>query len=188
MLSVPLFTRRQPNRILVTDNQKLGTLLSVRNLTLSIYFLGFPQNRPPEKAPYNMAGWIQVCDQLAAMTSLRYLCINIRQEQFFHYPDPHSQMKSMKHVRELLKPLESIKIAEGGCFDVVTQGWKVPYEIDDGLPFRLIQERPPSPTDLATRTLELGDFSQSSYIKMTSMPWPGSYRPYRPPWSGYQLP
>ena len=188
MLSVPLFTVQRSTRILLVDSRKLGTLVHVRNLSLGVYFFNFPQYAPAHRAPYNMSGWIQICDILASMSSLRYLCVNISQEQFFRYTDPHSQMKSMKLARELLKPLESIKMAEGGRFDVITQGWKVPYEIHDDLPFRLIQERPPSLTDLATRTLELGDFSQSSYIKMTSMPWPISCRPYTPPWTGRPTP
>ncbi len=181
MLSVPMFTMCQAPRIFVTDNLRLGTLTRIRNLNLSVYFFNFPQFELPSDAPYNMPGWMQVCRTLASMTSLRYLCIFILQERFLWSFKFQSYDKNVELVSELLEPLKSIKMAQGGRFDVITQGWRVPYKLSDDLPFRVIQERPPSLTDLANRTLELGHVSQSSYIKLASMPWPGSYRPYTAP-------
>jgi len=181
MLSVPLFTVCQAPRIFVTDNLRLGTLIQIRNLNLSIFFFDFPQFGLPSDAPYNMPGWIQVCSTLVSMTSLRYLCIFILQEHFMRSFELQSHARNVELVSELLEPLKSIKMARGGRFDVITQGWRVPYELSDDLPFRVIQERPPSLTDLANRTLELGHVSQSSYLKLASMPWPGSYRPWTAP-------
>jgi len=181
MLSVPLFTVSETPRIFVTDKLRLGTLIQIRNLSLSMFFPQFPQFEPPSEAPYNMPGWIQVCRTLASMTSLRYLCIFILQDDFMRDFKFQSHDRDVELVSELLEPLRTIKMARGGRFDVITQGWRVPYELSDDLPFRVIQERPPPLANLANRTLELGHVSQSSYLKLASMPWPGSYRPYRAP-------
>ena len=178
MLSVPLYTIQYSPRILVTDISNLGTLNHIRNLNLCIYFFKFPQYRPSADLPYNMDGWIRICRTLSSMTSLRFLCVYILQERFNWYFKVQSQERSAKLVRQLLEPLESIKVAEkGGRFDVITQGWRVPYVLNENLPFNVIQERLPPLTDLAHRTLELGEVSQSSYLKLVSMPWPVRYRP-----------
>lgn len=42
ILSIPLFTVRHVPRIFVTDNPKLGTLIHIRNLNMSIYFFDYP--------------------------------------------------------------------------------------------------------------------------------------------------
>lgn len=127
-------------------------------------------------------------DLKGGVPTLRYLCIFIMQERFGFNFEVQSQDRSAKLVGELLEPLKFIQMAQGGRFDVITQGWRVPYELSDILPFRVVQERPPPLTDLANRTLELGDISQSSYLKLASIPWPLSYRPYSAPTCGLPTP
>ncbi len=177
MLSVPLFTISQASRVLVTNSLRLGTLLHIRNLRLNCFFFDFPQFGGPESAPWNMPGWIQTCHTISSMRSLRYLCVFITQESFSWWFRIQPHEKSVELIRELLEPLRSIEIPLGGCFDVITQDWKLPYELSDDMPFRLIQESPPSLVDLASRTMELGHVSQDAYVKLTSMPRPPAYRP-----------
>lgn len=121
------------------------------------------------------------------MTSLRYLCILIMQKRFVEYFERHSQHENIDVVGELLRPLKTIKIPEGGVFDVITQGWKVPDGAADDSPFRVIQETPPV-AQLMSRTHELGEFSQDSYVKLASMPWPLVTRPDRQPSPTYGFP
>ncbi len=181
MLSVPLYTIKMPIRMFVNDNAKLGTLMHIRNLNLQVFFSDFPQFRSAWQYPYNKPGWVQTCQILASMTSLRYLRITMLQGSFSRSFDTYSQERNAENVNELLEPLKSIDIASrGGSFEVVTQGWRVPHELPNDLPFRVIQERPPSEAELANRTLELGISSQSEYVKMVSMPWPYPYRIYPP--------
>ncbi len=163
------------------DRPRLGTFIHIRNLSMSRYFGTFPQLLWPPIEPYTMSGWIKLCNTLASMTSLRYLCIFIMQKRFAEHFETHTQQENINIVAELLKPLRSINIPEGGVFDVIAQGWKVPNGAADDSPFRVIQERPPPVSDLMSRTHELGDFSQDAYVKLASMPWPLPYRPYKHP-------
>ena len=76
---------------------------------------------------------------------------------------------------KILEPPSSIQVRfKGGQFDFIKQGWRVPYELADNFPFRVIQENRPSLTNLAHRTLELGDKTHASYVHMQNMPWPHS--------------
>lgn len=171
MLSTPLYTVNHGQRIFVEDRPRLGTFIHIRNLSLSMYFWDFPQFNYPGIEPYTMPGWVKMCNTLASMTSLRYLCILIRQERFGEHFKSHSQHENATIVSSLLRPLRSIKLPEGGVFDVITQGWKVPDGALDHSPFKIIQERPPPVADLVNRTHELGEFSQDSYVRLVSMSW-----------------
>lgn len=188
MLSIPSYTVSHAPRIFVEDRPRLGTFIHIRNLSMSMYFWTFPQFMFPEIEPYTMSGWIKTCNTLASMISLRYLCISIMQERFAEHFERHSQHENANIVGGLLRPLRSIKIPEGGVFDVIAQGWKVPNGAVVDSPFRVIQERPPPVADLMSRTHELGEFSQDSYVKLASMPWPLVPRPYSPPTFGLPLP
>ncbi len=187
MLSIPLYTVSHAPRIFVEDRPRLGTFIHIRNLSMSMYFWTFPQFMFPGIEPYTMSGWIKICNTLASMTNLRYLCILIMQKCFGEHFERHSQHENANIVGGLLRPLRSIKLSEGGVFDVIAQGWKVPDGAVDQSPFRVIQERPPPVADLMSRTHELGEFSQHSYVKLASMPWPLVHRPYRPPTHGLPL-
>ena len=181
MLAVPLFTVHHVHRIFVTDCSKLGTLIHIRNLNLSIGLfdsLNFFCER------HNTPGWIQACRTLSSMTSLRYLCVLIMRELFSAKSEYHLRNRSAELVRQLMEPLESIKMAEGGRFDIICHGWRVPYELSDDLPFRVIQKGPPPLTDLANRTQEWREFSPLSYLKLTTMPCRLSYGPYTAPMCG----
>ena len=152
MLSVPLYTMRQPLRIFITDFDKLGTLWNIRNLSLGISFFDFPRS-------HDMLDWLFLCKILSIMSNLRYLSVNIMLKYIAWHSKLRSQRRHTKLAIELLEPSKWIKLPEGGRFDVITQGWKVPYQLGDDVPFRVIQESSPSLADLATRTRELGDVS-----------------------------
>ena len=121
---------------------------------------------PSNCAPWEMTGWLSMCDMLASMPSLRYLCIAISQTAF----GKSSPSYSIKCIKELLEPLKRIKIAEGGQFDVVTYEWRMPCEMDN-VPFRILEELPVSALS-KMRLKSLGGFEDPcSRIRPVSSPW-----------------
>lgn len=137
MYATPLFTIHQPIRILVVDNTKFSeSLRHIRKLSIRKHFRGFPQNAHADSTPWNMTGWISLCDALASMTSLQYLCITITQRDF-NYETPS---RKVRYTRELLEPLKRIKVTPGGQFDVITHDWRIPCEMND-MPFRVLEEK-----------------------------------------------
>ena len=60
----------------------------------------------------------------------------------------------------LLDPLREVKIAEGGQFDVVTDGWRMPCEVHGG-PFRILKERRQVSRDTIVRLRLLGGFEEA---------------------------
>ena len=178
MLSVPLYTVMSAPRVLVTDKPKLGTFQHIRNLSLSFRFYEVPQRFYFACYPSNLEGWVGTCETLASMTMLRYLCIRIRQERFFHRY-PAEETSSL--VRELIEPLERISVSPEGTFDVITEGWTVPYELKADLPFKVFPERGPTRQELAMRTSELGEFSRNAYVDLTDMSPAFSCRQYHYP-------
>jgi hypothetical protein len=181
MLSIPLYTVSRSHRVFVADRPRLGTFVHIRNLSMNMYFSTFPDILLEPRDSYSADGWIRTCNTLASMTSIRYLCIVIIQEDVPELYGRHSRPVNADIAGELLRPLRYIRIAKGGVFDVIAQGWNVADEVVDGFPFKVIQERPPSVADLMSRTHELGEFSQDSYVKLASMPWPLHFRPDKSP-------
>lgn len=185
MLSIPLYTICETRRVLVDDRPRLGTFIHIRNLTIGQCFYTPEQSMRYGTClipiwPYRSTKWSEICNTLASMTSLRYLCIFIMQKNVIEYFQTHSEHENVNFVAEFLKPLKSIRIPEGGVFDVVAQGWTIPEGAVGDAPFKVIQERPPSVADLQSRTHELGEFSQGSYMKLASMPWPLRTKPLSP--------
>ena len=160
LYSVPLYTIRQPIRIL--DFHKVDfsdSLLYIQNLSISKHFYQFPQEEPPSRGPLNTTRWRHLCDTLASMPDLHYLCITITHVHFaFEYRPPD---ESVRLVTELLEPLKAVKVAEGGQFDVVTKGWRMPCEIED-VPFQILEEREPIDPLSQHRLKALGGFLEPS--------------------------
>lgn len=172
MLSIPLYTVSEAHTVFVDHYARLGTFNHIRNLTMGQYFYTPPDDAFPQIYPHSSYGWDKACATLASMTSLRYLCIYVIQRNVVEYFQTHSQHENVKLVADLLNPMKPIKVSEGGVFDVIAQGWTVPDGAADDMPFRVVQEKPPTVTDLRSRTQELGEFSHNSYVKLASMPWP----------------
>ena len=72
------------------------------------------------------------------MKSLRNLRITITQDRFFF--ETRSQDENTKLVTGLLEPLKSVRVAEGGQFDIVTVDWTARLLLGD-MPFQLTTER-----------------------------------------------
>ena len=118
-----------------------------------------------DQAPWEMTGWLSMCDTLMSMTNLHYLCIMISQKDFKYKSPSHSS----HCIDEILEPLKRIKIAKGGQFDVVTCEWRMPYEVDNA-PFRVLEEVPVSALS-KMRLKSLGGFEDPcSRIKPVSSP------------------
>ena len=113
----------------------------MQNLHLDIRFFRFPQDVNRSSTPHDMAGWSRICRNIAALTSLRYLCITISQLRFDF--ETRSEDENARLLDELLSPLKSIRVEAGGKFDVITKGWKVPRELGDDLSFRVRYEDAP---------------------------------------------
>lgn len=171
MLSIPLFTISEARTVLVDHYARLGTFNHIRNLIIG-QCLYLPHDDMLPIIPYSSYNWDQVCNTLASMTSLRYLCITIMQTNLIEYFQTHSQHENINLVADFLSPMKRIKISEGGVFDVIAQGWRIPDGAADDVPFKVVQEKPPSVDDLRSRTDALGEFSHSSYVRLASMPWP----------------
>ncbi len=166
LYAIPIFTIRQPIRILVVDHLKFSESLHyINKLSITKHFDGFPQDTPSNRAPWEMTGWLSMCDTLASMTNLHYLCITISQKDF----DKLSPCYSIKCIQELLEPLKRIKIVAGGQFDVVTYQWRMPCEMNN-VPFRILEEVPVSALS-KMRLKSLGGFEDPcSRIKPVSSP------------------
>ena len=160
LYSVPIYTVRQPIRILVVDRSKFFvSLRHIQNLSISKHFYQFPQEGHPQLGPFSMTGWRRVCDTLASMPDIHYLCITITQVHFnFEYRPPE---ESVRLVTELLEPLKAVKVVGGGQFDVVTKGWRMPCDIID-VPFQVLEEREPIDPLSQHRLKVLGGFLEPS--------------------------
>ena len=134
MYSTPIFTIHQS--LILLDNLKFSSLPNLRNLHLENNINPLPQHEI--HAPYDMAGWKQICRSLASMKSLRNLRITLTQDRFFF--ETRSQDENAKLVTGLLEPLETVKMAEGGQFDIVTVDWTARLLLGD-MPFQLTTER-----------------------------------------------
>lgn len=146
----------------------------IRNLSLQVAHADHPEIWFMHGNEVQMtAVWTQTCRALSALPYLRYLCIYIMADILEHTNTPE-RINSL--VNAMFDPLRMVKVARGGRYDVITQGWHVPFEIKEDLPFRVIREQPLGAKELAKQTMDLGEVSQSSYVKMASMPWPYAYR------------
>lgn len=191
LLSIPLYTVDSGPRIFVVDRPRLGTFIHIRNLSLSMFFCDFPQFHISGILgiePYTMSGWTRICNTLASMTSLRYLCISIMLERFADCFKSYSRHENANIVSEFLRPLRSIKLPERGVFDVIAHGWIVPDGAVEHSPFRVIQQRRPPVADPVNRTHELGGFSQDAYVRLAGTSWPPAPKRYSPSMYGLQLP
>lgn len=138
MYSTPLYTCGPPTCITAINDTKFSTLRHIRKLHIEVSFGQFPSLEYYHSKALeciDRAQWLRLCRSLTSMTSLAYLCITIRQSCRLWSTD-----ENIRLVKELLKPLNLIEVARRGQFDVVTKGWRVPYELD-GVPFRLLSER-----------------------------------------------
>ena len=168
MLSFPVFTIRQSPLVLVTDKHKLGTLNNIRNLNLRVFFFKLTHIQQPQKYPFQGLGWIDMCEILANMRTLRHLRISILQKRFNWEFEHEEQSRSEQLVRQLLEPLKAINLAgQGGTFEIVTQGWKVPDVLDDDVPLVVMQE--PQAGDLPSKVFE---GCIPSFSELMNMPWP----------------
>ena len=133
MHSTPLCVIRQPMHILVVDNARFSrSLRLVSKLSIRHEFRGFPQNDPAHRTPWNMSGWLSLCDALASMPNLDLLCILVFQAHLKN----ESRESYAKYMREILEPLKRVKIREGGQFDFITRGWEMQCQFTD-MPFRI---------------------------------------------------
>ena len=84
------------------------------------------------------------------MHTLRHFCLTITQRHFnLLYRDP---TESERLLKELLEPLQAIRLMKGKqymegkeevvetkeqmhCWDLVTEGWTIPYEVPVSAPF-----------------------------------------------------
>lgn len=167
MYSEPLFVISKPARIFLVDHAKFFTLRNIRKLHVRMYFFNFPQDEGPSDKWCNMAGWIHICNSLASMPNLTYLCITIVQDAF--RLESRSPDRNVELLNGLFEPLKSIKVVSEGQFDVVTQGWRLPFELTDA-PFRLLEERPPITPLAKFRLQELGGLSEPLRRSPVSIP------------------
>ena len=120
--SIPVFANSTISTYLILTVSDLAHS-STSTICIDIRFFGFSQQLTQICAPHDMAGWIRIYGNIATMTSLRYLCINISQMRSDF--DLRSQDENANLIDGLLAPLKSIKVEQGGQFDVISQGWRV---------------------------------------------------------------
>ncbi len=155
MLSIPHYTLFNPERVLVVDNTRLHSFRHIRNLHLAEYFHCFPQDDTPERASWLWTDWLIICRVLASMPKLRYLCITIGVSDRVRFEIGHRPERSAELIVEMLEPLKAVDVSGGGeqrgkgVFDLITQDWRMPCQLDDGYPFRVLLEEPALAENLA---------------------------------------
>ena len=148
MLSIPHYTLFNPARVLVADNAKLHSFRHIRNLHLAEYFHCFPQDDAPERISWSWTDWLIICRVLASMPKLRCLRITIRVSDRVRFEIGHRPERSAELIVEMLEPLKAVDVSGGGerrgkgVFDLITQDWRMPCQLDDGYPFRVLLEEP----------------------------------------------
>ena len=155
MLSIPHYTLFNPSRVLVVDNARLHSFRQIRNLHVAEYFYRFPQNETPERESWMWTDWLIVCRVLASMPKLRYLRITISVSAQVRFEIGHRPQRSGELIVEMLEPLKAIDVSGGseqkgeGVFDLITQDWRIPFQLEDGYPFRISVEETALAEDLA---------------------------------------
>lgn len=155
MLSIPHYTLFNPERVLVVDNTRLHSFRHIRNLHIAEYFHCFPQDDTPERASWLWTDWLIICRVLASMPKLRYLCITIGVSDRVRFEIGHRPERSAELIVEMLEPLKAVDVSGGGeqrgkgVFDLITQDWRMPCQLDDGYPFRVLLEEPALAENLA---------------------------------------
>ena len=176
MLSCPVFTMQRPQRVLVMDQNKLGTLNGICNLILRVRFRKLNHFERPEKYPFEGKGWTDMCQTLATMKKLQHLRISIVSERFNWWFAHQDQSRSEEQIRKLLWPLNSI--GQSGSikfFVVVAQGWKLPFPLHYDVPFKFEEY-----TQEESIKFSASDDSHTPWdAQMLQMSWSGMYKSNR---------